>query len=322
MRLLVIEVRRTGHRGRRAWARLRLRARLAHFAGRRSCRTCRRSTRSVWTRACSRFAALMSATDGVVFGLAPAWIATSVDPRRLLGTARRHAFHALAARRGSSPCRSRFRSRSSCPPWSCTDRSTTSARRTSGYTPAHVVEVDSNAAERGYDAPRNARSSTRVAWSDLPRCPAPSTRGSRLPRRSARAASRQAVRPWEASDRRPIKGQRRSCRRTTSPRCRSRSSPGAISARTNSCVRCPTRARSSSALGLAQKLFGSTPAVGRRLATGDGRSARAADVIGVVGDVKSGGFARRAAADDLPAVGAGLRVRDVARAVATARRIK
>jgi ABC-type antimicrobial peptide transport system permease subunit len=39
-------------------------------------------------------------------------------------------------------------------------------------------------------------------------------------------------------------------------------------------------------LGLAQKFFGSTPAVGRRLAIGTGAAARAVDVVGVVGDVK------------------------------------
>lgn len=232
------------------------------------------------------FSALSSAITLVVFGLAPAWLATSVDPRRLLGESRTIARSTHWLRSGLVAVQVAL-SLALVVSAVVLYRSLDNLRTQDfGFAPAHVVEVDFNAAERGYDAPRRAQL-YRDAVERLAAMPGVEHAGFSSPAPISTSSGSEVVRPWEAVDAPPITV----TAGVVSPGYfDTLSIPilGGRDFRADEFMR-PAGSDASPVIlsvGLAQKLFGSTLAVGRRLARGTGASARAVDVVGVVGDVK------------------------------------
>ena len=235
---------------------------------------------------CSRFPRSSRRSTVVVFGLAPAWMATSVDPRRLLGDSRTIARSTHWLRSGLVAVQVAL-SLALVVSAAVLYRSLDNLRTQDvGFTPAHVVEVDFNAAERGYDAPRRAQL-YRDAVERLAGIAGVERAGFSSPAPISTSSGSEAVRPWEAADAPPIKV----TAGVVSPGYfETLSIPllGGRDFRADEFMR-PAASDASPviiSLGLAHRLFGSTPAVGRRLAMGTGAVARAVDVVGVVGDVK------------------------------------
>jgi len=232
------------------------------------------------------FSGLISAITVVIFGLAPAWIATSVDPRRLLGDTRTIARSTHWLRSGLVAVQVAL-SLALVVSAVVLYRSLDNLRTQDlGFTPAHLVEVDFNAAERGYDAPRRAQL-YRDAVERVAAIPGVERAGFSSPAPISTSSGSETVRSWEASDAPPITV----TAGVVSPGYFATLSIPLLAGRD---FRADEFMRSSASgaspviisLGLAQKLFGSTPAVGRRLAIGTGAAARAVDIVGVAGDVK------------------------------------
>lgn len=232
------------------------------------------------------FSGAVSALTVLVFGVAPAWLATSVDPRRLLGDARTVTRSTHWLRAGLVAVQVAL-SLALVVSALVLYRSLDNLRTQDlGFAPARVVEFDFNAAERGYDAPRRAQL-YRDAVERLAAIAGVEQAAFSSPAPISTSSAADSVRPWEAADAQPIKI-------TTGV-----VSPGYFQTlsipllagrdfRDDEFMR-PAAADASPvviSLALAQKLFGSTPAVGRRLAVGTGASAHAVDVVGVAGDVK------------------------------------
>jgi predicted permease len=232
------------------------------------------------------FSALVSAITILVFGVVPAWLSTSVDPRRLLGETRTVSRSTHWLRSGLVAVQVAL-SLALVVSAVVLFRSLDNLRKQDfGFAPAHVVEVDVNAAERGYNATQRA-DLFRKAVERLTALPDIERAGFSSPAPISTSSGEQAVRPWETADATPIKA-------TGSMVSHGYFDTLSIPLVAGRDFRADEfmRAPASDArpvivsLGLAQKLFGSTPAVGRRLALGTDASARAAEIVGVVGDVK------------------------------------
>jgi predicted permease len=232
------------------------------------------------------FAAAISALTVVVFGLVPAWLATSVDPRRLLGDARAITRSTHWLRAGLVAVQVAL-SLALVVSAVVLYRSLANLRSQDlGFTPAHVVEFDFNAAERGYDATRRAQLYRDVV-DRVAAMPGVERAAFSSPAPISTSNAADSARPWEASEATALKV----TTGVVSPGYFQTLSIPLLDGRDFRPDEFMRPAASDAipvviSLGLAQRLFGSGPAVGHRLAVGTGRSARAAEIVGVVGDVK------------------------------------
>ncbi|HKW00940.1 MAG TPA: ADOP family duplicated permease [Vicinamibacterales bacterium] len=231
------------------------------------------------------FSAIISATTVLVFGVVPAWLSTSIDPRRLLVETRTIARSTHWLRSGLVAAQVAL-SLALVVSAVVLFRSLDNLRTQDfGFTPAHVVEVDFNAAERGYTAPQRAEL-FRQAVERVAALPGIERAGFSSPAPISTSSAEQTVRPREMAAATPIKA-------TSSMVSHGYFDTLSIPLlagrdfRADEFMRAAADARPVIiSLALAQKLFGSTPAVGRQIALDTGASERAAEIVGVVGDVK------------------------------------
>ena len=232
------------------------------------------------------FSGFVSALTVLFFGVVPVWLATSVDPRRLLGESRTvtRSAHWLSSALVAVQVALSLAVVVSA---GVLYRSLDNLRsQPLGFTPAHVVEFDLNAAERGYDAARRAQL-FRETLDRLRAIPGAEHAGFSSPAPLSTNSALANVRAWDRQDNAPIEA----TAAVVSPDYfQTLAIPilGGRDFRADEFM--PSAPESRPVIlsaGLAQKLFGATPPVGQRIVLGTAASARAADVVGVVGDVKS-----------------------------------
>ena len=232
------------------------------------------------------YCAAVSGLTLLVFGVGPAWLATSVDPRRLLQDSRAVARSTHWLSSGLVAVQVAL-SLALVVSAVVLYRSLDNLRsQDMGYRSAHVVEFDLETADRGYNASQRARL-YQASLDRLRALPGAEHVGFSSPAPLSTSSVRAKVRSWDRQADEPLNG----TTAVISPDYFATMSIPLLGGRDFRADEFMNAAPESNSVivsfGLAQKLFGSAPAVGRRVVLGTGASARAADVIGVVGDVKS-----------------------------------